>query len=41
MVTSFCVESTLCDHQTRQLVIEVGFGTDTILTVETVFTKLR
>lgn len=41
VVTQYCVETALCDQQTRHLVIEVGFGTDTILTVETVFTKLR
>jgi prepilin-type N-terminal cleavage/methylation domain-containing protein len=41
VVTHFCVESVWCDLQSRHLVVEVGFGTETILSIESVYTKLR
>ena len=41
VVTHYCVENVLCDLQSRHLVVEVGFGTETILTIESVYTKLR
>ena len=41
VVTHYCVENAWCDHQSRHLVVEVGFGTDTILSIESVYTKLR
>jgi len=41
VITRYCVASAWCDFETRHLMVEVSFGPQTVLTVETVFTKLR
>jgi prepilin-type N-terminal cleavage/methylation domain-containing protein len=41
VVAHYCIASALCDHQSRHITIEAGFGNETLLTIEAVFTKLR
>ena len=40
-VTHYCAEPAWCDFDTRHIMVEVSFGTQTVLIVESVFTKLR
>ena len=40
-VVHYCTEPSWCDFDTRHLMVEVSFGTQTVLVVESVFTKLR
>ena len=40
-VVHYCAEPSWCDFDTRHLMVEVSFGTQTVLVVESVFTKLR
>jgi len=40
-VVHYCAEPAWCDFDTRHLMVEVSFGTQTVLVVESVFTKLR
>jgi len=41
VITRYCAAPAWCDYETRHLMVEVSFGPQTVLTVETVFTKLR
>lgn len=41
VIAYYCVASAWCDTQSRHVTIEVSFGNETLLTVESVFTKLR
>ena len=40
-VVHYCAEPSWCDFDTRHLMVEVNLGTQTVLVVESVFTKLR
>jgi prepilin-type N-terminal cleavage/methylation domain-containing protein len=41
VLTHYCVVPKYCDADSRHILIEVGYGGQTIYTLETVFTQLR
>ena len=41
VITRYCVVSGGCDLSTRHLVVEVDYGNETVLTAESVYTKLQ
>jgi prepilin-type N-terminal cleavage/methylation domain-containing protein len=41
VISYFCLEPAWCDLVSRHIVVEVGHGTETVVSIETVFTQLR